>query len=270
MSGAFDQFKRDVSQGGWWTFDSIDTNDISGRFNNGVPTAVTFTYGRTLPFGGTPLAAKFDGGTSKIDLPNIGLGLGNTPRTFCAWIYPLTFSGQVVFSYGVSTSNSQFSVLIGQEIAGDIYLALSSNDWSTSTSVMAANRWSHIAAVYDGGTTSTSTVHLYANGIPQTSLSNFGTPGAINTSDTNWGIGRQRLDNARYFNGNIDDARVFGRALSAQEIYSIYSEAFLSPAEYEMPILFVPPTLRQKHFRFRTDTGAANATPNWGAAEDTN
>jgi hypothetical protein len=31
-----------------------------------------------------------------------------------------------------------------------------------------------------------------------------------------------------------------------------------------------PVTLRQKHFRFRTDTGAADATPTWGAAEDTN
>jgi hypothetical protein len=28
--------------------------------------------------------------------------------------------------------------------------------------------------------------------------------------------------------------------------------------------------LRQRHFRFRTDTGAVDATPTWGAAEDTN
>jgi hypothetical protein len=28
--------------------------------------------------------------------------------------------------------------------------------------------------------------------------------------------------------------------------------------------------LRQRHFRFRTDTGAVDATPSWGAAEDTN
>jgi hypothetical protein len=37
-----------------------------------------------------------------------------------------------------------------------------------------------------------------------------------------------------------------------------------------MPMMLPPPPLRQKHFRFRTDTGAADATPTWGALEDTN
>jgi hypothetical protein len=64
---------------------------------------------------------------------------------------------------------------------------------------------------------------------------------------------------------------MWNRVLSAEEMAFLDRDpyGFLVPAEYEMP-LFVPATLRQKHFRFRTDTAAADATPTWGALEDTN
>lgn len=74
------------------------------------------------------------------------------------------------------------------------------------------------------------------------------------------------------FSGMIPIAACWTRVLTPDEVVFLNSNpfAFIISSEYEMPVPFLAPTLRQKHFRFRTDTGAADATPTWGAVEDTN
>jgi hypothetical protein len=76
--------------------------------------------------------------------------------------------------------------------------------------------------------------------------------------------------------GNVITNAVYfwrDRILTAEEMRFLDRSPydFLIPAEGEAPMMLVVlPTLRQKHFRFRTDAGAADATPTWGALEDTN
>jgi hypothetical protein len=63
--------------------------------------------------------------------------------------------------------------------------------------------------------------------------------------------------------GNTNNGTLTGTAYAAGPpvaMFTKYKPSFITP----------PPPLRQKHFRFRTDTGAADATPTWGALEDTN
>ena len=71
------------------------------------------------------------------------------------------------------------------------------------------NTWMHVAATYDG-----STIRLYVNGMQESSLAaNI----AIVTNNLPLSIGAQS-DATRFFQGALDQARVYDRALSAQEI----------------------------------------------------
>jgi hypothetical protein len=78
----------------------------------------------------------------------------------------------------------------------------------TSTGTVPLNVWSHVAAVYDGAFN-----RIYINGVQNASFAHTTNPG-INT--TPFRIGND--DWIRYFYGNIDEVRIFNRALDAGEV----------------------------------------------------
>ena len=56
-------------------------------------------------------------------------------------------------------------------------------------------------------------------------MSSTGTQtGNANTSDSNYGIGYRRASSNQYFNGKIDQVRIFNKALSASEVTTLYNE----------------------------------------------
>ncbi len=86
--------------------------------------------------------------------------------------------------------------------------------------------WTHVAGVYDG-----TSVSLYINGLL---IGSTPAPGAIVPSANDLNIGRDPSNSARFFNGLIDEAAIFNRALSAQEIATIYNagSAGQCPVQY--------------------------------------
>jgi hypothetical protein len=114
---------------------------------------------------------------------------------------------------------------------------------------------------------------MYSNGVASGSAFAFGASGPISSATSSVGINTYSPTPTRYSNSITTAAYFWNRALAADEWARLHREpySFLIPAEYELPLAFLsPPPLRQRHFRFRTDTGAVDATPTWGAAEDTN
>ncbi|MBI3587913.1 LamG domain-containing protein [Candidatus Micrarchaeota archaeon] len=80
--------------------------------------------------------------------------------------------------------------------------------------VLSANQWYHVAWVRSSGT-----VTLYLNGAPVYSAGNAN---AI-TGSRNWYAGGGTDYNAENLNGQIDEAHVYARALSATEIAAMYN-----------------------------------------------
>ena len=78
----------------------------------------------------------------------------------------------------------------------------------TSNTVFATNTWYHVAATYDG-----TTMNIYVNGVLDASLAQTGSF----TSNGIFNIGYS-YDNNRYWNGNMDELRVWKRALTQAEI----------------------------------------------------
>ena len=74
-------------------------------------------------------------------------------------------------------------------------------------------QWHHIAGVYDG-----TKIYLYIDGNTDVSTA---TSGSINTNNCSVMIGENAQQSERYWNGMIDDVRVYSRGLSAGEVNTI-------------------------------------------------
>jgi hypothetical protein len=83
----------------------------------------------------------------------------------------------------------------------------------TSTGTTALNVWSHVAVSYDGAFN-----RIWINGVQDSQFAYTTNPGA-NTSPLRVG----KDDWIRYFYGNIDEVRLFNRALSATEIAILHA-----------------------------------------------
>jgi hypothetical protein len=88
-----------------------------------------------------------------------------------------------------------------------------------SDATLPLDTWTHVAGVYDG-----LNAHLYINGSLEASVT---ARGSIPTSDRPLTIGANAAlaYGGTHFNGLIDEAAVFNRALSADEIAFIYDQA---------------------------------------------
>ncbi|MBI4119904.1 MAG: LamG domain-containing protein, partial [Parcubacteria group bacterium] len=80
------------------------------------------------------------------------------------------------------------------------------------------NNWTHAVAVWDG-----SQWRLYVNGVQDTNTQ--GTQTAPYSSTAKFYIGAQDSNgsNIRFFNGLIDEVRIYNRALSAAEVLQLYN-----------------------------------------------
>jgi hypothetical protein len=82
----------------------------------------------------------------------------------------------------------------------------------TSASISSGN-WNHIVGVNNNGS-----LTLYVNGIPST------ISGGMYVGTVGFYIGKTSTPGQEYyFNGQIDDARIYNRALSASEVQALYN-----------------------------------------------
>lgn len=161
--------------------------------------------------------AAYFGGSASLSLSATGLPLGNAPRTVCAFYRPQTLPTNAiryVFSYGTGGTSEQFGIGIAHE-SGVSYLDNIFNSPSiTSDHVYAytshINTWQHLCAVYTGTTS-----QLYYNGAQMSTNTR-----ALNTLSGTARIGAIYGD-GQYFVGDIDDVRVYNKALSQKEIRMI-------------------------------------------------
>jgi Concanavalin A-like lectin/glucanases superfamily len=97
---------------------------------------------------------------------------------------------------------------------------------STTGNIHRANVWEHWAFVFDGteAAVDANSLKIFKDGIKQT-LS-FGNPGCPSTTESNSNVIRigshSDLGAASFWNGLIDDARIYNRALSAGELNKLY------------------------------------------------
>ena len=145
------------------------------------------------------------------------------PCTLAAWVnFSTTPTASHIYGSGVSGSaNNRIRILCDNEP----YFRANSNDSAgsdvncTGTTLISAGVWYHVA-----GTFQATSIQLYVNGLAEGSPANPSSPSYGAFDYTSLAVLHHSSD-IQFLAGMIDDARGWGRALSAAEVFQLYDDS---------------------------------------------
>ena len=211
-----------------------DATDQTGSYD-GTPTNVNFNVAGK--FGN---AGSFNGSNSKIELANLGIA-GSSARTISAWVNVSSLaSHQTIFQFGSNASKSRFGIDI--TTAGKIEVTTFGRDITTSATQITTGNWHHVVVLYNGGSIEGANTDIYIDG-SVVSVSNAGTTtSSLSTTNSNYSIGCDTLNSRHFFNGSIDQVRIFNRAITSTEVETLYNEVqcipTIVPSEHFNTVLY--------------------------------
>jgi len=190
-----------------------DVNDSSGYDNHGtIYGAPCFVTGQIDD------ALDFDGDGDYVSFSSIS-ALQSDNVTICAWIYAhdlMGAGGNKPILYQCNSSDDGYD-LYAWEGRPSLWMGGGYIE-AISPEIIDENRWYHIAGTYDGFN-----LKIYVNAVLKNTISSVGLSGVNQPAyigyDAVW------LD---FFDGIIDDVRIYNRALDANEIDQIYQDT-ISP-----------------------------------------
>jgi hypothetical protein len=182
------------------------TADVTGRGNTGTLAGATWT---TAGRNGTALS--FNGTSSMVTIADAASLDLTSAMTMEAWVRPaVATSWRTVILKESGTNGLAYALYATNGAAPSFYLNNGSNDFNADgTSQLPLNTWTHLAATYDG-----STLRLYVNGT-LAGTRTAAISARVSTSPLRIG-GNAIWD--EFFSGQIDDVRLYSRALSASEV----------------------------------------------------
>jgi chitodextrinase len=205
--------------------------DSSGHGNNGTLVNATRTtsgkFGRALVFNGT---------NARVDIADSASLHVTAAMTLEAWVAPTTsptgwkdaiYKGDENFYLGASSGGNLGAPAGGGTIGG-------TGTTVVGMTALASSTWSHLALTYDG-----STLRLYVNG---SQVATKAKTGAITTSTNPLQIGGDTFFSDQYFNGMIDEVRVYDGALTTAQIQADMNAGVTIPTAPSSLTVTVPST----------------------------
>ncbi|MCB9232172.1 MAG: T9SS type A sorting domain-containing protein [Bacteroidia bacterium] len=166
-------------------------------------------------------AVDFDGINDYVSVPNASALIANGNISMALWVYPTN----------PSPNYPNFDGIIGfrNDINADFYLLhlttttlearfrnSAGTNFNTSVTGITLNTWQHLVMTYDG-----STLKVYRNGVLNASVAASGT---ITSTTTPFNIGYLPYSSANfYLDGRVDDACLWNKALTANEVSVLYN-----------------------------------------------
>jgi hypothetical protein len=201
---------------GHWTFDELNGTmayDYSSNGNHGVVDGATWVTGR-IGVG----ALNFDGVSNLVKVPHSASLVFTDQLTIAAWIYLASTDGNqdALQKYGLALCE------IRADKTGIISNILKINDvWTAfvydDNSADFLNQWRHLALTYNGAQ-----VVNYLDGQEDKSFAQTGQITIPSEGESDLSIGSNAPWNDCYFNGLIDDVRLYNRALDEYEIQNLF------------------------------------------------
>jgi hypothetical protein len=207
---------------GYWKLDEgtgTTTTDASGNGNDGdLNNTPTWTSGRIAG------AISFDGTNESIEIGTSEVFDNLDVKTVSAWINPTALTeyrgiaGRGAWAFQICSNDpTDCPGSTGRLV---YYHAFSGNDgkWILEPNSVTANTWSHVVVEYDRTSTSNNP-QIFVNGVLQTATEISAPTG---TADNETGSLFLGLDGYVFGIGKIDEARIYSRALSQEEVAKLY------------------------------------------------
>jgi len=205
---------------GYWKFDEGKgdiAKDFSGKGNDGT------IYGAVATAGKIGQALSFDGVGNYVDCGKTAGNLGTDPFTIECWVK----SENNEASYFIEKRQKDGHQWLFTLSVGKPYFNYNDGNsnyaYKVSNTVLQQGQWYHLAAVVDRP--SSYLPIIYVNGVVgKGRIGQHGNPETANMDNTgNLYFGRNTYRNAKnYFNGSIDEVRIYNRALTETEIKNHY------------------------------------------------
>lgn len=213
------QILGDTSCIATYSFDGSST-DLSGNYNgtdtnilykyDGTPTAVDFGVG-----GKTLYGARFNGSSSKIDLGNNSSNNSST-ISVSLWFKTSGHSGTATLINNGGANSGETGYYLGLNSNGTIKFEASTGTINGSVNY-ADNNWHQIVLTLNNGA-----YNIYVDGNQTPVLTGSGAFTATATRPTWIGQFSYTASAIEFFNGSIDQVRVFNKALSSAEVSKLY------------------------------------------------
>lgn len=208
---------------GYWNFDDCDScstaTDKSVSANNA-----------TLYSTCASVVGNIHASSGKLGLGLTGDGTDNcavitdtfdpTSYTISAWVKPSLVAASSIFVRSSGTDPTSFwshQLRVNSSGNFEAYLNDGSPLTVSGSTPIVANTWYHVVAT----AANSGQMHLYVNGVEEGTAVSVGT---MSTNGDTYLIASNSGDGMGYFNGVIDEVRLYSRALSADEIRALYNE----------------------------------------------
>jgi hypothetical protein len=190
-----------------------NANDSSGNARNG-----TLNNSPTFVTGKNAQAVSLNGSSQYISLPT-GIVSTLNDFTIATWVNASSISAWTrIFDFGSSTSVNMFlTPTSGSTIRFAITTGGNGSEQRINGTAPLTTGWHHVAVTLSGNTGT-----LYVDGV-QVGQNTAMTlkPSSLGSTTRNW-IGRSQYSGDAYLNGQIDEFRIYSRALSASEILALF------------------------------------------------
>jgi len=203
---------------GWWKFDEgsgVTAADSSGNGNDGAIFGPAWTTGKVGQ------ALNFDGVDDYVRIPTNPSLDDLTAITMAAWIYPRVDSHWHVLDKGDGDKRI-YAEGMNLTLVGRVRYTGNHAYAESVSNTLILNTWQHLVMTWSAADNIT---RLYHNGVEVSyAKKEVGTGSILDDTTHPFLIGtRGNLSPETFFNGLIDEVRLYGRDLSAQEVWGLYN-----------------------------------------------
>jgi Concanavalin A-like lectin/glucanases superfamily len=220
--------ETDASDGGdlgvglvaYYKFD--ETSGTSAADSSGNGRTATLMGGATFSAGLENDAATLNGGGAYVSLPS-GIVSGLTSFSICTWVKataPLATWSRI-FDFGTGTAAYMFLTVSSNAAAPRFSITTGGSGQEQQlnpTAALVTGSWQHVAVTL---TANTGTLYVNGSQVAQNASMTLD-PASLGTTAQDW-LGRSEFAGDPYLDGQLDNFRIYDRALSATDVQALYA-----------------------------------------------